>query len=125
MTHKSLLSLTAVACGLFLAMPVSAADKPAKSVTTAAKASKTAHKAMGPETLTGKLMKIDPAAKLVIVQDPAGTPFDMRVTKRTHIEAGGQSIKLKDLSKDANKSVSVRFIPEHRGDVAKSIQVTG
>jgi hypothetical protein len=67
---------------------------------------------------------VNPAQNLVVVQTPDGVPFDMDVTARTRINAGDRSVALKDLTQDINKPVSVQFVPERRGDVAKSIRIS-
>lgn len=94
---------------------------------TAAEKSKTAAErtAWPPETLTGQIMMVVPAKNLVIVKGPDGVPFDLRVTPATHIESGDHKIALKDLNQDAQKSVSVRYVPERAGDIARTIKVTG
>lgn len=35
------------------------------------------------------------------------------------------TLKLKGLTQDMNKGISVNFTPERRGDVAKSIRISG
>ena len=93
--------LATLACALTMAMPLAA------------------------ETLSGKITMVDPAHKLVVVEPSDGVPFDMVVTAKTRIKAGDQAIALKDLTREMNRTVSVRFNPERRGDVATSIQVNG
>ena len=78
-----------------------------------------------PETLSGTIMMVDPAQHLLVIKTPDGVPYDMVVTPRTMIESGSQSVKLRDLSSDVNQNVSVRFRPEGRGDIARSIQLNG
>ena len=77
------------------------------------------------EVLSGKITNVDPDRKLVVVQTPDGVPFDMYVTGKTLIKSGDQTIALKDLTRDRNQGVSVKFIPERRGDVAESIRLNG
>ena len=124
MTKMCVLAAIGVASLSYFASPVAAASqsKPAAQKITAAR---NVHAAWPLETVSGEIMMVDPAARLVVVQDSSGTPFDMRVTTKTRIEQGGQKLTLKDLSDEANKRVFVRFIPEHRGDIARSIQVKG
>lgn len=109
------------ACALMLAIPLSAATGPAaktnKNTTTAMRS------AWPPETLSGKIAKVDPERKQVIVQSPDGTFYDMVVTAKTRIKLGDRALTLKDLTQDMNKGVSVNFTPERRGDVAKSIRM--
>lgn len=68
---------------------------------------------------------VDPQRKLVVVQDPSGVPFDMLVTATTHIKSGDQRLTLRDLAQHQNKGVSVKFVPERRGDVAEAIRING
>jgi hypothetical protein len=68
---------------------------------------------------------VDPARKMVVVTTPDGTPFDMVLTSRTRIKSGDQAVTLNQLTGDKDKSVSVRFTPERRGDVARSIRISG
>jgi hypothetical protein len=70
-------------------------------------------------------MKVDPEQNLVVVQTSDGVPFDMVINPKTRIKSGDRGITLKDLTRDMNKTVSVTFTPERRGDVAKSIQISG
>jgi hypothetical protein len=110
-------SIAAVtACVLFLTMPLIAANKTTK--TTAIPS------AWPQENLSGKIVMVSPAQKLVVIQTQDGVPFDMDVTAKTRIKAGDRAIALKDLMQDINKPVSVQFVPERRGDVAKSIRIS-
>jgi hypothetical protein len=105
---------SSVACVLLLAIPVIAADR------TAA-----ARSVWPAETLSGTITIVDPAIKTVVIQTAGGVPFDMVVTRDTRIESGDRAIKLQDLQQDMNKGVSVRFVPERRGDVARVIRLNG
>jgi hypothetical protein len=106
--QRSLLAISA--CALMSAIPLIAA---------------TMRSAWPPEFLSGKIVNVDPDRKLVVMQTPDGIPFDMVVTAKTLIKSGDQSIALKDLTRDMNQSVSVKFVPERRGDVAESIRLNG
>lgn len=125
MTRVTLSFLAGTACAVLLTIPLTAA------ATTAAKTQKTNAKAAAvpsawpPETLSGKITLVDSDQKLVVVQTADGVPYDIDVTARTLIKSGDQSVALKDLTQDMNKTVSVSFIPERRGDVAKKIQIGG
>jgi len=107
-------ALGAAACALILALPVAAASGPAapRSVWPA-------------ETLSGKVMMVDPAQHLLVMKGPSGVPFDMTVTGSTSVRADGQRTTLSNLSSDVNQNVTVRFVPERAGDVARSVRVTG
>jgi hypothetical protein len=109
---KSLLSFGA--CALLVGIPLMAANK------TAALRS-----VWPPETLSGTITMVDPAIKTVVIQTSDGIPFDMVVTGNTRIESGDRAITLQDLRQDMNKGVSVRFVPERRGDVARTIRLNG
>jgi|SRR5579863_2658048 len=116
---KITFSIAAVtACVLLLTMPSIAADKIPANRTT-----KTSN-AWPAENLSGKIIMVNPAQNLVVVQTPDGVPFDIDVTAKTRIRAGDHSLALKDLTQDIDKPVSVQFVPERRGDVAKSIRIS-
>jgi len=124
MKRKILTALSAAGCAFLLAMPTIAANKPlAKTQRTSAK--ETLRRAWPRETISGKIVIVDPARNLAVVKGPDGVPFDMIVTHATRIKSGDQTLKLSDLSSDTNKSVSVEFVPERRGDIARSIQLNG
>ena len=107
-----------------LAMPaMRAADKAATGVHP--KAASSNGVLAPPETLTGKIVMVDPASRLVIVKDSQGTTFDMVVTKTTQLRSADRPLRLKDLAADTNKTVSVRFVPERSGDIARSIKISG
>ena len=114
--------LAGTACALLLAVSLPAASAPA---TPNQKATAEAQREWPAEMLSGRIMMVDPNQKLVVVQTPDGVPFDMVVTSKTRIESGDQAMTFKDLSNDVNKNVSVRFRPEGRGDIARSIQING
>jgi hypothetical protein len=119
--------LATTTCALLLAFPLAAANGPAAKTNTSKHMTKTAvmRSAWAPETLSGKIAMVDPAQNLMVVELPNGVPFDMVVASKTRIKSGNQALTLKEPTQDSNKTVSVRFIPERRGDVAKSIQIGG
>jgi hypothetical protein len=47
------------------------------------------------------------------------------VNRGARIKAGDRVVTFKDLEQYKNEPVSVRFVPEHRSDVAKSIRIGG
>ena len=73
------------------------------------------------QDLKGTISMVDPQQDLVVVRDSSGTPFDIQVQRSTHITNGQSPATLAQLSK--NESVSIRYIPETRGDIARQIQV--
>ena len=85
---------------------------------------KTVRQAWPAETLTGQIVAVDPSKDLVIVKSD-GVPFDMDVRASTRIQSGNQRLTLKDLSSDLKRNVSVHYVPERSGDIARSIQLMG
>lgn len=114
-----------VLCAGVLATISIAAENPAPKAHKATAKETSVHSMWPPETLSGKITMIDPAKNLVVVTGPHGVPFDMRVTSATRIQSGDKNLTLQDLNQDQQKAVSVRFVPERSGDMARSIQVTG
>jgi hypothetical protein len=124
MKRRKLNLASAVGCALLLAIPMTAANKPAPEAHKKP-AKEIVRHAWRPETLSGKIMTVDPAKKLVVLKDQNGVPFDMVVTSSTRIKSGDRMLKLSDLGSQTDHSASVHFIPQRRGDVAQSIQITG
>jgi len=114
--------LATAACALLLAIPLAAADSPASK---SAKKPAAVRSMWPPETVFGTIMIVDPSLKTVVVQTSGGVPFDMVVTRNTRIKSGDRAITLQDLKQDTNKGVSVKFVPERRGDIARTIQLNG
>lgn len=127
MSRTILNVLGSIACAALLPALPAASQKPAQAAHSTAKAKPaTSARSVWPsEALTGTLTTVDAARHLVIVQDANGTPFDMVVTRSTHIRSGDQTLKVGDLASDVNKKVTLRFVPERRGDVARVIRITG
>jgi hypothetical protein len=113
--------LAGAACALVLVMPAAAADKPP----AAAGHSAAMRTAWPPESLSGTVSMVDRKEDLLVVNGPDGVSFDMTITPRTRIWSGDRKVLLQDLDQYRNKQVSVRFVPERRGDVAESIRITG
>jgi len=121
---KSMLWTLAVSTlALLAAFPVAAANQPKtdthKSTTSAVRS------AWPPESLSGDISMVQPDQKLLVVQDANGVPFDLRITRNTRILSGNQKLSLDNLTQDQKKSVSVKFIPERRGDIAETIRIGG
>lgn len=113
-------ALAAVVCALMFTVTLSAA--PTNKIA--------ARHSSGPqswpaETLSGKIMTVDPSTGLVVVKTPDGVPFDFDITSHTRIDTSKGKVTLKDLQTDLNKGVSVKFVPEAKGDIAQSIQING
>ena len=106
-----------LAAGILAFLPAAAA------AVTSKPAHKTVHAVWAAETMSGKIAMVDPQQKLVVVTDPSGTPFDLKVTHATAIRSGGERLTLQQLNSDVNHAVSVKFIPERSGDIARSIQI--
>ena len=98
------------------------------TVSTTTKTAKTSrqitHAAWRPETLSGKIVMVDPERKLVVLRDTSGIPFDMVVNRSTHIKSAGGPLNLTDLNSDVSRDASIKFVPERRGDVALTISVS-
>ncbi len=115
------LILPALAAALALASPIWAAtpNKPAAHHVT----HEAARTAWSAQDVTGTITIVDPAKRLVVVQTAGGVPFDLDVTRQTQIRNGAQRVSLSNLSQDVNQTVTVRFVPERRGDVASRIRI--
>jgi hypothetical protein len=114
------LILAIAAFALLPAMPLGAAstnsEKPAK--VSAVRSS------WPPENLSGTINMVDPGRHLLVIET-GGVPFDIVITGHTRIQSGSRPVKLEDLQQDMNKGVSVKFVPERRGDVARTILLNG
>ena len=66
-----------------------------------------------------------PDKNLIVVKTSDGVTYDMDVSPGTKIESGGQTVALQNLGQDMNDNVSVKFTAEHRGDIARTIQING
>jgi hypothetical protein len=93
----------------------------AKKTTPASAEHHAATERWAAQNLKGSVSMVDPKMDLVVVRDSAGVPFDIKITPSTRIEAGATREQLSQLA--PNQSVSVHFVPEGRGDVARTIQV--
>ena len=115
------LILPVLAAALALASPIWAAspNKPVArhSSRQAARASWSA------QDLTGTIAMVDPAKRLLIVKTAGGIPYDVDITRHTQIRSGTERVSLTNLSNDVNQTVTVRFIPERRGDIASRIRI--
>lgn len=110
-------------CAMLAALPLAAANSPAKTTTTRKVVA--TREAWPKETLSGTISMVSPDQKVVVIQTSSGVPFDLVVTPGTRIKSNGQPVSLNALKQDTDKNVSVTFTPERRGDVARSIQITG
>jgi hypothetical protein len=120
------MGFASITCAILMAAALCAKERPARSPENGnQKLTEVQRTAWPPETLNGTITMVDPTQHLVVVQDSSGVPFDMVVTGSTRIRSGNQRLTLGDLTSDLNKSVSLRFKPERRGDVARSIQLNG
>jgi hypothetical protein len=113
------------ACAMLFALPLAAADPPAAKANGNTMAAAALRGAWPEESLSGKITQVDPTRKLVVVETPEGIPFDLLITAKTRITSGGHTVTLEELTGDTNRTVSVKFVPERRGDVAKSIHISG
>lgn len=76
------------------------------------------------ETLNGRIDMVE-AGQHILVIDQDHVPFDMVVTPHTRILYNNRPVTLSDLPQVQSKSVTVRFTPEGRGDIAQSIRIVG
>ncbi|HTW65378.1 MAG TPA: hypothetical protein VME17_12205 [Bryobacteraceae bacterium] len=97
----------------------------AKETTTAPASSGAEHAAAeqrwAAQNLNGTISMVDPNMNLVVVKDKSGVPFDLMVGHSTRIDMGAKREELSELT--PNESVSVHYVPEARGDIARTIQV--
>ena len=124
---KSIVTSMAAAAALVLlaGTPSQAANNtPVTPAKKSAAKSAAVRSAWPAETLSGKIIAVEPNQRLVVVQGPDGVPFDMVTTSRTHIRSGDTAVSIGNLSQYENQHVMVRFIPERRGDVAESIRIS-
>ena len=117
-------TLGVAVCAMALGMPLSAASRAASAQSRATDASQAPRNAWPAETISGRIVSVDPSEQLVVLQS-GGVPFDMRVTKATRIEVGNQKPGLDQLTPDTGKKASVTFIPERSGDIARTIRING
>jgi hypothetical protein len=122
MKKTATLTLAGAFCAMLPAIPAAAAGL---SVKPSPAHSTPMQRVWPAETLSGKIAMVDPAEKLVVVQDASGVPFDIVITPRTHIQCGDRALYFEDLTGYRNKSVSIKFVPERRGDVAESVRIGG
>ena len=105
-------------CAAGYAAPATTAAKPSPAM-----ARQTALQSWPAESLSGKVTMVEPQKDLLVVRDSTGTPFDLVITHATRITSGGQRENLSEVP--ANQPVSIRFIPEARGDIAERIVIGG
>jgi len=121
--------LALMASALTVTIPLVAATVPSANTNSKSnkKTTKTAvmRTAWSPETISGRIFIVSPVDKLVVVETPNKVPFDVRVNSKTQIKFGDKTVTLNDLAQDTNKTVSIKFIPERRGDIARSIHLNG
>jgi hypothetical protein len=77
------------------------------------------------ESLNGTISMVDPSQHILVVTDHDGVPFDIMIDHSTRIESDNSRLTLSDLSSDVNKPVTVRFVPEGRGDVGRTVSLNG
>jgi hypothetical protein len=114
--------LTALAAVAMVCIPATCATATNTKVTKTAQHSN--NQMWRPETLSGKITMVDPALKLVVVQDSSGVPFDIKINASTHIKSANGMLNLSDLNSDSNRNASIKFVPESRGDIAETINVS-
>lgn len=125
MKRVNLSILAGTACALLLAVPLTAANAPTAKANKSKPPIAAIRSAWPTESLSGKIMLVDPNQKLMVIETPGGVPFDVIVTVNTRMELGDRATTLGNVTQDVNKTVTVRFVPERRGDVARSIRIGG
>ena len=106
------LNLAVAALAVVSVVPATAADKPAAQ-----------RNAWPAETLSGKLDLVEPGQRVLVVESADKVPYDIVITPRTRIRVGDHAVALKDLQQYQNKDVTVRFVPEGRGDMARMVDI--
>jgi hypothetical protein len=110
------------ACLALVSLPAMARDSAAAQRQNAQVETR---QAWPPETLTGTISMVDTSQHILVVKDHSGVPFDIVVGRSTRIESGNQRLTLSTLSPDINKPVTVRYVPEGRGDIARTVNLNG
>lgn len=116
-------SLYCVLAAVLIGTPVMCgANKPSSN---AHPKSAAARGVLGPaETLNGKIVMVDPKSNLAVIKNAQGTTFDLVATKAAHLQSADRTVHLNDLNADINKPLSVTFIPERSGDIARLIKLS-
>jgi hypothetical protein len=112
------MAATAVAFAVSLA-PLAVAAKTKAPEKKAAKTDVISH--WPAENVAGSIDMVDPSQKLLIVKGDS-TIFDFVVTSHTRIMEGNKRVTLAQLS--SKNQVKVHFVPERKGDVAASIELS-
>lgn len=115
-----------ISIGLSMILCVPALFAATKTASTSAGASTTsaAHPAIqrwAPQNLNGTVSMVDPKMDLVVVKDSSGVPFDITVSRNTRIDKGTTPEQLAQLT--PKEMVSVHYVPEARGDIARTIEI--
>lgn len=116
-----------ISIGLSMVLCVPALFAATKTTSASAGASTnsaTTHQAVerwAPQNLNGTVSMVDPTMDLVVVKDSSGVPFDITVSRRTRIDKGTTREQLAQLT--PKESVSVHYVPESRGDIARTIEI--
>lgn len=108
-------------CAIFCAPALWAAKKTAAVAPDTSTQHPAAVRRWPAENLKGTVSMVDPKMDLVVVRDPSGVPFDIKVARSTRIDSGAKHEELSQLT--PKESVSIHYVPEARGDVARTIQV--
>jgi hypothetical protein len=98
-----------------------AAKKTTAAPANAGAVHQTAEQRWAAQNLKGTISMVDPKQNLVVVRDSSGVLFDLTVGRSTRIDMGAKREELAQLT--PKESVSVHYVPEARGDVARTIQV--
>jgi hypothetical protein len=121
MRTRFFLGVYGAACLGMLSLPAVAKDSAVPNQNSQAEA----RESWPAETLSGTISLVDPSQHILVVKDNDGVPFDIVIGRSTRIESGNQRLGLAGLSPDVNQQVTVRFVPEGRGDVASVVRLNG
>jgi hypothetical protein len=118
-----MLRKTAILVACFTPTLLIAGNPPSVSASTATTKVAASKPSGSVETLSGKITQVDIKHKLLIVQTSNGVTYNFVVAPSTRIAAGTQAIKAPDLAAKENRPATVRFVPTHHGNIAKSITI--
>lgn len=124
MTNAMLRIFGAAITSLLLTVPLGAAATNSGTVQKAhSTAASTAPSAWPAETLQGKVVMVDPAQHLIVVESQDGVPFDVKWSGATSLRSGEERLKPASIDTAMNKDVTVRYRPERAGDIATSVRI--
>lgn len=106
---------------MILCVPALFAATKTASASAGASTNSAAIQRWASQNLNGTVSMVDPKMDLVVVRDSSGVPFDITVSRNTRIDQGTTREQLAQLT--PKESVSVHYVPEARGDIARTIDI--